>query len=126
MARGHRIDAVPEVPLVIADAAESITKTSKAVEVRARGGGSRVRGGGAGGASDRAAAGARISGRQAQQRLRRPLVSAQRLEELAARCRRLQTPRAVRVLTPLPPPPPPPAPPRPSGAQGDRRAARRV
>ncbi|KAI8466632.1 MAG: component of cytosolic 80S ribosome and 60S large subunit [Monoraphidium minutum] len=33
MARGHRIEAVPEVPLVISDAAESITKTSKAIEV---------------------------------------------------------------------------------------------
>jgi hypothetical protein len=33
MARGHRIETVPEVPLVISDQAESITKTSKAVEV---------------------------------------------------------------------------------------------
>jgi large subunit ribosomal protein L4e len=33
MARGHRIEGVPEVPLVISDAAEAITKTSKAVEV---------------------------------------------------------------------------------------------
>lgn len=33
MAHGHRIDQVPEVPLVLSDAAESITKTSKAVEV---------------------------------------------------------------------------------------------
>jgi len=33
MARGHRIEQVPEVPLVISDQAESITKTSKAVEV---------------------------------------------------------------------------------------------
>lgn len=33
MARGHRIEQVPEVPLVIADAAESVSKTSKAVEV---------------------------------------------------------------------------------------------
>ncbi|KIZ07413.1 60S ribosomal protein L4 [Monoraphidium neglectum] len=32
-ARGHRIEQVPEVPLVISDAAQSITKTSKAVEV---------------------------------------------------------------------------------------------
>ena len=34
MARGHRIETVPEVPLVISDQAESINKTSKAVEVR--------------------------------------------------------------------------------------------
>uniref|UniRef100_A0A7S0RBK1 Large ribosomal subunit protein uL4 C-terminal domain-containing protein n=1 Tax=Chlamydomonas leiostraca TaxID=1034604 RepID=A0A7S0RBK1_9CHLO len=33
MARGHRVEQVPEVPLVLSDAAESITKTSKAVEV---------------------------------------------------------------------------------------------
>jgi len=33
MARGHRIEQVPEVPLVLSDAVESITKTSKAVEV---------------------------------------------------------------------------------------------
>lgn len=33
MARGHRIEQVPEVPLVISDAAESVAKTSKAVEV---------------------------------------------------------------------------------------------
>jgi len=33
LARGHRIEQVPEVPLVLSDAAESITKTSKAVEV---------------------------------------------------------------------------------------------
>lgn len=33
MARGHKIDGVPEVPLVLDDAAESITKTSKAVAV---------------------------------------------------------------------------------------------
>lgn len=33
LARGHRIEQVPEVPLVIADGAESITKTSKALEV---------------------------------------------------------------------------------------------
>lgn len=33
MARGHRIDSVPEVPLVLSDAVESISKTSKAVEV---------------------------------------------------------------------------------------------
>lgn len=38
MARGHRIEQVPEVPLVISDAAESITKTSKAVEVCVGGG----------------------------------------------------------------------------------------
>jgi len=33
MARGHLIDDVPEIPLVISDAAESITKASKALEV---------------------------------------------------------------------------------------------
>jgi large subunit ribosomal protein L4e len=33
MARGHKIDAVPEVPLVISDAAESLTKTKAAVEL---------------------------------------------------------------------------------------------
>jgi len=33
LARGHRIEQLPEVPLVVADAAESITKTSKALEV---------------------------------------------------------------------------------------------
>jgi len=33
MAHGHRIEQVPEIPLVLSDAAESITKTSKAVEV---------------------------------------------------------------------------------------------
>ncbi|EFN51129.1 hypothetical protein CHLNCDRAFT_37552, partial [Chlorella variabilis] len=33
MARGHRIDGVPEVPLVVSDAAESITKTKAAVEL---------------------------------------------------------------------------------------------
>eukprot|EP00877_Chromochloris_zofingiensis_P010187 jgi/Chrzof1/5421/Cz16g02120.t1 len=33
MARGHRIEQVPEVPLVVSDAAESITKTSKALEL---------------------------------------------------------------------------------------------
>lgn len=31
MARGHRINNVPEVPLVVDDSSESITKTSKAV-----------------------------------------------------------------------------------------------
>ena len=31
MARGHRINNVPEVPLVVDDGSESITKTSKAV-----------------------------------------------------------------------------------------------
>jgi len=30
MARGHRIDAVPEIPLVVADAAETVAKTAKA------------------------------------------------------------------------------------------------
>lgn len=44
MARGHRIEQVPEVPLVISDAAESITKTSKAVEVGGGGGGGGLRG----------------------------------------------------------------------------------
>jgi large subunit ribosomal protein L4e len=33
LARGHRIESVPEVPLVVADAVESITKTSKALEL---------------------------------------------------------------------------------------------
>jgi len=33
LARGHRIEQVPEVPLVIDDGAESVTKTSKAVAV---------------------------------------------------------------------------------------------
>jgi len=33
MAHGHRIEQVPEIPLVLSDAAESITKTSKAMEV---------------------------------------------------------------------------------------------
>ncbi|KAI7839752.1 hypothetical protein COHA_006556 [Chlorella ohadii] len=33
MARGHKIEAVPEVPLVVSDAAESITKTKQAVEL---------------------------------------------------------------------------------------------
>ncbi|WIA21205.1 hypothetical protein OEZ85_000453 [Tetradesmus obliquus] len=33
MARGHRIEQVAEVPLVVSDAAESITKTSKALEL---------------------------------------------------------------------------------------------
>jgi large subunit ribosomal protein L4e len=33
MARGHRIEGVPEVPLVIADGAESLTKTKGAVEL---------------------------------------------------------------------------------------------
>lgn len=33
MARGHRIDAVPELPLVVDDSAESLTKTSKAVDL---------------------------------------------------------------------------------------------
>jgi len=31
MARGHKIDAVPEVPLVVSDAAESLSKTSAAL-----------------------------------------------------------------------------------------------
>lgn len=33
MARGHRINQVPEVPLVLGDAMESMTKTTKAVEM---------------------------------------------------------------------------------------------
>ncbi|GAX80258.1 hypothetical protein CEUSTIGMA_g7696.t1 [Chlamydomonas eustigma] len=33
LARGHRIEQVPEVPLVLSDAAESVKKTSKALEV---------------------------------------------------------------------------------------------
>ncbi|KAK9827239.1 hypothetical protein WJX81_001716 [Elliptochloris bilobata] len=33
MARGHRIDAVPELPLVVEVGAENLTKTSKAVEL---------------------------------------------------------------------------------------------
>jgi large subunit ribosomal protein L4e len=32
MARGHRIESVPEVPLVVSDSAESITKTKEAVK----------------------------------------------------------------------------------------------
>jgi len=36
LARGHRISAVPEVPLVVADGAESITKTSAAVALLKR------------------------------------------------------------------------------------------
>ena len=31
MARGHRIGKVPEVPLVVDDSSQSLTKTSKAV-----------------------------------------------------------------------------------------------
>ncbi|KAG1664555.1 hypothetical protein FOA52_009438 [Chlamydomonas sp. UWO 241] len=33
MARGHRIEQVPEVPLVLADSVESVSKTSKALEI---------------------------------------------------------------------------------------------
>lgn len=33
LARGHRIEQVPEVPLVVSDAVESISKTSKALEL---------------------------------------------------------------------------------------------
>ena len=33
MARGHRVDAVPELPLVVDDSAESLTKTAKAVQL---------------------------------------------------------------------------------------------
>jgi len=36
MARGHRVESVPEVPLVIDDAAESITKTKSALELLAK------------------------------------------------------------------------------------------
>lgn len=36
MARGHKIDAVPEVPLVVSDAAEALSKTSKALELLAK------------------------------------------------------------------------------------------
>ena len=40
MARGHRVDAVPELPLVVDDSAESLTKTAKAVQLlEARGAG---------------------------------------------------------------------------------------
>ncbi|KAL3144447.1 60S ribosomal protein L4A [Trebouxia sp. C0010 RCD-2024] len=33
MARGHKIEKVPEIPLVVDDSSESITKTSKAVQI---------------------------------------------------------------------------------------------
>merc|ERR1719439_147524 len=33
MARGHRIDEVPELPLVVSDGAESVSKTKQAVEL---------------------------------------------------------------------------------------------
>merc|ERR1719439_195921 len=33
MARGHRIDEVPELPLVVSDSAESITKTKQALDL---------------------------------------------------------------------------------------------
>ena len=33
MARGHRVEEIPEVPLVISDALESIQKTSAAVKM---------------------------------------------------------------------------------------------
>jgi len=33
MARGHRVEQVPEMPLVVSDAAESISKTSKALDL---------------------------------------------------------------------------------------------
>ncbi|CAM6098631.1 unnamed protein product [Calypogeia fissa] len=36
MARGHRIDKVPEVPLVLSDSVESIEKTSAAVKILKR------------------------------------------------------------------------------------------
>ena len=36
MARGHKVDGVSELPLIVADAIESITKTSKAQELLAR------------------------------------------------------------------------------------------
>jgi hypothetical protein len=33
MARGHKIDTVPELPLVVSNDVEGITKTAKAVEL---------------------------------------------------------------------------------------------
>jgi hypothetical protein len=36
MARGHRVENVPEVPLVVDDAVESITKTKAALELLAK------------------------------------------------------------------------------------------
>lgn len=33
MARGHRVDEIPEVPLVVSDAVESLQKTSAAVKL---------------------------------------------------------------------------------------------
>lgn len=33
MARGHRIESVPEIPLVISDSAEGVEKTATAIEV---------------------------------------------------------------------------------------------
>lgn len=33
MARGHRIESVPEIPLVISDSAEGVEKTSTAIKV---------------------------------------------------------------------------------------------
>lgn len=33
MARGHKIDTVPEMPLVVSNDVEGITKTAKAVEL---------------------------------------------------------------------------------------------
>jgi large subunit ribosomal protein L4e len=33
MARGHRIESVPEVPLVLDDSLESLTKTNKALDL---------------------------------------------------------------------------------------------
>ena len=33
LARGHRVEGVPEVPLVVDDSASSIKKTAKAVEL---------------------------------------------------------------------------------------------
>ena len=39
LARGHRIEGIPEVPLVVEDAAESLTKTKAAIELLKRVGG---------------------------------------------------------------------------------------
>ncbi|GBF98594.1 60S ribosomal protein L4 [Raphidocelis subcapitata] len=75
MARGHRIEQVPEVPLVISDQAESITKTSKA-------GGGRGAGGG-GGAQQRLqrAAQAAACRKQQAQKLQHQQQQPQRLKQ---------------------------------------------
>jgi ribosomal protein L4 len=98
MARGHRIEQVPEVPLVISDQAQSITKTSKAVEVRAAVRG-RAQEGRRGAAGLPAAAGARRC-------------------SCSARTQALQAPPGQRTpgcacapsSSPSPPPPPAPSP----------------